>query len=379
MPSSAAHASPDPPPRDLYDVLGLPHDAAPEAVRRAYKRIALRWHPDRNPGDPAAEVKFKEAAEAYRVLSDPDRRRAYDTRGHGQAHPGGAQPDPDFHSVDDVVRAMSDLFGDLFPGGRAQNAPGREESPSARSARGRDAFARVTLTLGEAAFGCRREVNVRGPASCLACHGTGADEGDLRPCGACNGAGRYSSARGFILFSAACGRCLGKGSVPSQGPCRACRGQGATERARRVTVSFPPGLAPGTRIRAQRAGAPGERGGPPGDLFVDVDVEPDKRFTRREGADLFARQKAPFPTLAIGGTVPVPVLHPDRDDHTEMLTVPPGTQPGDTLVLEGRGCPRAGSGPRGHLHVTLDVEVPRELSKEARDLVARLSAVLAKS
>jgi len=375
MPQAASTSREADPPRDLYDVLGLPRDASPEVLRRAYRRIALRWHPDRNPGNPEAETKFKEAAEAYRVLSDPDRRRAYDTYGHGGARPGAGAPDPDFRTVDDVVRAMSDLFGDLFPGGRSRGAPAPD--PDARTrARGRDAAARATLTFREAAFGCRRDLQVRGPASCLACHGTGADEGALHPCDACGGAGRLSSARGFILFSAACGRCMGKGRVPAHGPCRACHGQGATERVRRVTVTFPPGLSSGMRIRAQGAGAPGEHGGAPGDLFVDVDVEPDRRFDRREGPDLFARCTAPFPVLAIGGSVPVPVLSPDRDDLTEPLTVPAGTQPGAVLVLEGRGCPKAGGGPRGRLHVQIDVSIPEELSPEARALVAKLAPLL---
>lgn len=368
MPAGAAHANDLP--RDFYDVLGLPRDASPEAVRRAYKRIALRWHPDRNPNDPAAEAKFKEAAAAYHVLSDPDRRRAYDQR---SSVPGGhAGADPDFRSVDDVVQAMSDLFGDLFPGGRAQGAPAREVS---RHQRGRDAFARVTLPFREAAFGTRHAVDVRGPATCLACHGTGAYEGDVDTCGACHGAGRISSARGFILFSAACGRCLGKGTVPIHGHCRACRGQGATERARRVTVSFPPGLSPGARIRAQGAGAPGEHGGPPGDLFVDVDVELDPRFERRQGADLFLTRKVSFPVLTLGGTVSVPMLLPDRDDRTELCDVPAGSQPGTVLTLEGKGCPTTGGG-RGKLHVALDLEIPRELSKEARELVAKLRTLL---
>jgi molecular chaperone DnaJ len=350
--------------RDYYEVLSVTREVSSDDLRRAYRREALKHHPDRNPGDATAEAKFKEASEAYQVLSDDNKRGVYDQFGHAglDGSSGG------FEGVSDVFSHMQDLFAEMFSGGGGFGGGGRAR-------RGADMRMQIRLTLREAAFGCKREVNVRAPATCTDCAGTGAKSG-TKPegCAQCRGTGQVSNARGFVMFTSTCPRCRGAGRVIKH-PCPTCVGQGAVERPRKVTVTFPSGIDAGQRLRVPSQGIPGPGGAPPGDLYVEVDVEDDPRF-ERDGADLVARVRVPFVEAALGGEIRVPALESEDGEATVALAVPPGTQSGAVFTMKGYGIPRLDGRGRGSLVVALQVEVPTSLSPRARELIEQLGVEL---
>jgi molecular chaperone DnaJ len=352
--------------RDYYEVLAVSREAASDEVRKAYRREALKYHPDRNPGDATAEGKFKEVNEAYQVLSDESKRGIYDQFGHAGLDGSGGSG---FEGVGDVFSHMQDLFTEMFSGGAGFGGGG------GRSRRGADMRVQVRLTLREAAFGCKHEVSVRAPASCTDCGGTGAKAGSKpEGCPQCRGTGQVSNARGFVMFTSTCPRCRGAGRVIKH-PCATCAGQGAVERTRRVTVTFPAGIDAGQRLRVPSQGVPGPGGAAPGDLYVEVDVEDDARF-ERDGADLVARVRIPFVEAALGGEIRVPALESEDGDATVALAVPPGTQSGAVFTMKGYGIPRLDGRGRGSLVVAVQVEVPTSLSPRARELIEQLGGEL---
>jgi molecular chaperone DnaJ len=346
--------------RDYYEVLSCSREVTSDELRRAYRREALKHHPDRNPGDPSAEVKFKEVNEAYQVLSDDDKRQVYDQFGHAglEGHHGGGMD-----GIGDVLSHMQDLFAEMFSGG------------GMRQRRGADLRVQTRLTLREAAFGCKREVSVRAPAACSDCGGSGAKAG-TRPeaCSQCRGTGQVSTARGFVMFASTCPRCRGAGRVIKT-PCGTCGGQGAVERARKVTVTFPAGIDSGQRLRVPGQGMPGPGGSQAGDLYVETDVEDDPRF-ERDGADLVARVHVAFTDAALGAEIAVPALEQDDEQATLSVTIPPGTQAGAVLQMRGHGIPRLDGRGRGALVVVVQVDVPTALSQRARQLLEELAAEL---
>ena len=354
--------------RCFYEVLGVSREAPPDELRRAYKQLALKHHPDRNQGDHAAEATFKEVNEAYQVLADDEKRRAYDQFGHaafdgslgGAGFPGG---------VGDVFSHMQDLFSEMFSGG------GFGGQRQAR--RGGDLRVQQRLTLEEAAFGVKKELVVHAPARCGDCGGTGARSGTKpETCPHCRGAGHVSNARGFVMFTATCPKCQGQGAVIKHA-CKTCDGHGLVERPRKVVVTFPAGLDAGQRLRVPGQGLPGPGGSQPGDLYVEIDVEEDARF-ERDGADLVARANVSFGDAALGGEYDVPLLERDSDGSEKRLsvTIPPGTQPGSVLTLKGHGIPRLDGRGRGNLIVVVQVAVPKALSERARNLRLELDAEL---
>ena len=351
--------------RDYYESLGVTRaNASADDLRKAYRREALKHHPDRNQGDAAAEAKFKEANEAYQVLSDEQKRRVYDQFGHagleGQGGAGG------FDGISDVFSHMQDLFSEMFSG--SMGGAGRPR-------RGGDLRVQQRLTLRDAAFGCKREVTVRAPTACGDCGGSGAKAGTkAETCPQCRGAGQVSNARGFVMFTSTCPRCRGAGRVVKQ-PCPSCAGHGAVERARKVNVSFPAGIDAGQRLRVPGQGQAGPPGAPSGDLYVEVDVEGDARF-ERDGADLVTRVLVPFTEAALGAEIPVPALEPEEDTTALPLTVPAGTQSGALFTMKGHGIPRLDGRGRGSLVVVVQVEVPTALSARAKELLAELDAEL---
>lgn len=358
--------------RCYYEVLGIGREASSDDLRKAYKREALKHHPDRNPGNPKAEASFKEANEAYQVLSDPQKREVYDRFGHAGLEGGGG-----FGGAGDMFSQMQDLFNEMFSG--AFGGGGR------RQARGQDLRVGAQLSLREAAFGVKREISVRAPVACGSCHGSGAEPGTKpETCPQCRGSGQVSNARGFVMFTTPCGKCQGQGSVV-RSPCTTCRGQGAVEKLRKVLVTFPAGLDGGQRLRVPNQGMPGPRGAPPGDLYVDIEVEDDPRF-ERDGADLVTKAHVSFAQAALGAEVDVPALGDAGPDGelppavaTTKLSVPPGTQPSAVFTLKGKGVPRLDGRGRGALVVVVQVDVPRKLSAKARELVEALDAELAAS
>jgi molecular chaperone DnaJ len=349
--------------RDFYVVLSVSREASDDEIRKAYRQSALKHHPDRNPGDKAAEEKFKEASEAYAVLSDAEKRQAYDRFGHAGLN--GAQG---FDGVGDILSHFQDMFSDFFGGfgGQAQGGGRRK-----RVERGQDVRVEASISLRDALLGGKHEISVSGAAPCDTCHGAGAEPGTkTETCTQCRGSGQVTAQRGFIMFSSPCARCRGTGQyLPS--PCKACRGSGAVERTRKVIVAIPGGIDSGQRLRVPRQGMPGPEGLPAGDLYVDIEVEADERF-ERQGADLGTRASISFAEAALGSKVEITM----PDDTVVSAEVAPGTQPNSILVVRGQGMPRLDRHGRGDLHVAVNVRVPTKLSKQAKKLLRELETEL---
>jgi molecular chaperone DnaJ len=353
--------------RDYYEVLGVDRRASDAEVKKAFRRLARELHPDVNKHDPEAEEKFKETAEAYEVLSDPDRRGTYDTFGHEGLRSGGWAPRTDaFGSFEDVLSAFfgrgDPLFSELFGFG----------PPGPMS--GGDVGARVEVSLTEVLTGASREVSVEAVSTCERCRGNGAEPGTpIRTCETCGGSGELREvarvAFGQVVRTGACPTCGGQGKVPEM-PCKECGGQGRTVRMRSWEVEVPPGIESGQRIRISGAGHAGEAGGRPGDLYVQVLVAEDERF-ERHGQDLVTVVELTATRAMLGGTVTVPTLDGERE-----IEVPAGAQPGEHIVLRGAGLPSLRGAARGDQHVVLDVRLPSELSSEQRELVERLDQSL---
>ncbi len=351
--------------RDYYDVLGVGRQAGDADVKKAFRRLARELHPDVNDHDPEAEAKFKEAAEAYEVLSDPERRRAYDAYGHeGLRARGGA---PDF----DGFGSFSDIFSAFFGGGSGFESAFGGRRGAGGAVQGADAAVAVEVELAEAARGVSVEVAYAVTERCSTCNGNGAEPGTpIVTCPRCDGSGQLQAVSrtpfGQVVRTAACDTCGGDGRIAEQ-PCSTCRGAGAVQSERTLQVDVPAGIADGQRIRITGRGHAGERGGPPGDLYVLVRVLADERFLR-DGEDLVTVIDVPAPRAALGTTVQVPTL-----DGDVPLDIPAGTQPGETMTLRGRGLPPLRRGRTGDLRVVVNVAVPRRLSREQRDLLERLA------
>jgi molecular chaperone DnaJ len=361
--------------RDYYEVLGVERGAPAEDIRKAYKREALKHHPDRNPGDPEAEAKFKAVNEAFQVLSDDEKRRIYDQFGHAGLE-GGGFGGQGFDGASDVFAHMQDLFSEMFSGGFGFGGGGGR-----RAQRGGDLRVQTRLTLREAAFGVKREIAVHAPVRCDDCQGSGAKAGTKpETCGHCRGSGQVSNARGFVMFTAPCPKCQGQGVVIKH-HCKACEGRGAVEKARKVVVAFPAGIDAGQRLRVPGQGMPGPGGSPSGDLYVEIDVEEDERF-ERDGADLVTRVHVSFTDAALGADIDVPSLGAADADAdaakaaTVKVAIPAGTQSGAVFAIKSEGVPRLDGRGRGSLVAVVQVDVPKALSDKAKKLIQELDAEL---
>ena len=354
--------------RDYYEVLGVERTASSDEIRKAYKREALKHHPDRNPGDGAAEAKFKSVNEAYQVLSDDEKRQIYDQFGHAGLEGGMGGGD-----ASDVFAHMQDLFAEMFSGGFGFGGGGRRQPR-----RGSDLRVQARLTLREAAFGVKREITVNAPTRCDDCTGTGAKPGTKpEACSNCRGSGHVSNARGFVMFTTPCPRCHGQGVVIKD-HCKSCKGRGMVEKARKVVVGFPPGIDSGQKLRVPGQGMPGPNGAPAGDLYVEIDVEEDARF-ERDGADLVTRVHVSFADAALGAEIRVPSIGEAIDDPidaTVACKIPPGTQSGSVFTLKGQGIARLDGRGRGSLIAVVQVDVPTVLSERAKALLAELEVEL---
>jgi len=354
--------------RDYYEVLGVERGAEGSEIKTAFRRLARELHPDVNRHDPEAEEKFKEAAEAYEVLSDPERRRTYDTFGHEGLRSGGWAPRAErFGSFEDVLSAFfgrgDPMFNDLFGfGGRAGPAAGG------------DVAAQVEVTLAEVVTGTSRDVEFEGVSRCEHCNGNGAEPGTpIRTCETCGGVGEVREVSrtvfGQLVRSGACPTCGGQGKVPET-PCGECGGEGRVVRSRTWQLDVPPGIESGQRIRVAGAGHAGQSGAPAGDLYVQVVVAEDERF-ERHGKDLVTIAEVPATRAMLGGTVRVATLDGERD-----VEVPAGSQPGEQVVLKGMGLPALNGARRGDQRVVLDVFVPGRLNKEQREFAEQLDEAL---
>jgi molecular chaperone DnaJ len=337
--------------RDYYEVLGVARHATAQDLKSAYRKLAMQYHPDRNSGDKAAEERFKEASEAYEVLSDPEKRGRYDRFGHA-AVPfdfGG------FNSSG-INEVLSEIFGDIF-GGRSRRG-GR--------ARGADLRYNLELTFEEAAFGTEVSVKIPRPKRCDVCEGTGSKDKHVRQCPTCGGSGELRHTQGFFSVSRPCGTCGGAGSVATA-PCTKCRGAGRLESETTLSVKIPAGVDSGTRIRLVGEGEPGEHGGPAGDLYVVAHVKEHSIFVR-EDAEVLCEVPISFAQAALGAHIEVPTL-----EGKMKMRVPSGTQSGKVFRLKGKGIAHLHGGGKGDQHVRVVVETPSDLSSEQRELLERFA------
>ncbi|MGE0593515.1 MAG: molecular chaperone DnaJ [Vicinamibacterales bacterium] len=349
--------------RDYYEVLGVERTAADQEIKSAYRKLALKYHPDRNQGDAEAEERFKEAAEAYAVLADGDKRRAYDRFGHagvGAAAQGGFDPSV-FTGFEDIFGGLGDVFGfgDVFGAGRARGTQ-----------RGADLRYDLEISFEESATGAETTIQIPREETCATCGGNGAAAGSKpAACPQCQGRGQLRYQQGFFTVARTCGQCRGTGQIIAK-PCATCRGMGRTERERKLTVKIPPGISGGQRLRLTGEGEAGRGGGPPGDLYVVVHVQ-EHAFFHRDGNDLHCDIPVSFPTMALGGEIIVPTL-----DGREPFTVPDGTQSGTAFRIKGRGMPDVSGRGKGDLIVTVRMVTPKKLSREQRKLVEQLAESL---
>ncbi len=348
--------------RDLYEVLGVERGASQADLKKAYRRLAQEFHPDKNPEDTSAEEKFKEAANAYQVLSDADQRAAYDRYGFDGLR-GRSSGGAGFSSVDDVFSAFGDLFGDFF-GGRGG---GR------RQPRGADLRLDLQLSFAEAVWGVTKDVQVSRDVSCATCSGSGAAPGSSpEVCRACNGKGQVVHAQGFFMVQSTCPQCRGAGKT-IRDVCTSCRGRGTQPETSTLAVTVPSGIDDGQTLRLAGKGesAPG---GTTGHLYVVVHVQPDEQF-KRDGDDVLTEVPVSFVKAALGGDVEIATLD-DNCTGTATLEVKPGTQPGDVVVRRGQGVPHVGRNGRGDHLIQWKVEIPSKLSSRQQELLRELAAEL---
>jgi molecular chaperone DnaJ len=342
--------------RDYYEVLSVKREASDKEIAAAYRKLAVKYHPDANPGDADAVNRFKEAAEAYEVLSDSDKRARYDRFGHQ----GVEQFGPQFHDVNDIFEAFGDIFSEMFGGARRG---GR------RVRRGADIRCDVTLDLEEAARGVAKSVEFNRSKACDTCKGSGSRPGSQRAqCRHCNGHGQIVQSAGILRVQTTCPTCQGAGSVITD-PCEDCRGRGYVKERAKLEVNIPPGIDDGMRVRLAGYGEPSPDGGPPGDAYCFVAVRKHKLF-QREGAHLILQTPITYSQAALGATIEVPTLAGPHD-----LTLPPGTHSGEVFRVRGRGMPDPRGGPSGDLHVQILIEVPKKLSPRQEQLLRELAEV----
>ncbi|MBR0646552.1 molecular chaperone DnaJ [Plastoroseomonas hellenica] len=351
--------------RDYYEVLGVSRDASEEDLKRAYRKLAMQHHPDRNQGNAAAEAKFKEAGEAYEALKDAEKRAAYDRFGHaafegGQGGAGGGSPFGG--GFEDIFEEM---FGRFGGGGRQRAAAGR----------GSDLRTQVEVTLEEAFAGTKKTIRVPSSVSCDACKGSGAEGGtaSASTCTTCNGQGKVRAQQGFFLIERTCPTCNGTGRI-IKNPCKVCHGAGRVHRDRNLAVTIPAGVEDGTRIRLAGEGEAGLRGAPAGDLYVDIAVKPHPIF-QRDGASILVQVPLRMTQAALGGHVEVPTV----DGGRARVTIPAGTGTGEQFRLRGKGFSVLRSAARGDMYVQVAVETPQNLTAKQRELLEQFEAEAEKS
>ncbi|HEX8295025.1 MAG TPA: molecular chaperone DnaJ [Chthoniobacteraceae bacterium] len=365
--------------RDYYEILEITRTATADELKKSYRKLAVKFHPDKNPGDPTAEEKFKELGEAYDVLSDENKRAAYDRFGHGAFAQGGAGArggaGGGFHDPFDIFREVfgasgggggsANIFEQFFGGSGASGRPDRDGKQ-----RGSDLRYDMQIRLEEAAFGCDKEIEVSKLEGCGICQGTGAEAGSKAvSCRDCGGRGQVVSSRGFFQVSQTCPRCRGTGQVIER-PCRKCGGEGRLEQSSRIKLKIPAGIEDGSRLRSVRNGEAGIRGGPPGDLYVVIHIKEHEVFEREEN-NLFCEIPVSFSTCALGGEVHVPTL-----EGQAQLKIPAGTQSHTAFKIRGKGLPTINSANRGDLIVRVLVEVPTKLDGEQRRKLEELAELM---
>jgi molecular chaperone DnaJ len=347
--------------RDYYEILGLSRNATEDEIKKAYRRLALQYHPDRNPGDREAEDKFKEAAEAYEVLRDPQKRELYDLYGHEGLKGTGFTG---FRGFEDIFSSFSDIFEDFFrfsSGGRRRKRTYAEP--------GADLRYDLNIPFEQAAFGTEIDIEVPRAEDCSTCQGTGAAPGTSpSQCPYCHGTGQVTHSQGFLTISTTCTHCGGEGSFITD-PCKECKGTGKVKRKRKIHLTIPGGVDTGSRLRVPGEGEPGLRGGPPGDLYVIIHIEPHD-FFEREGDDIYCQIPISFPQAALGTKLEIPTL-----EGTRPLEIPAGTNSGEVFRIRGGGVKHLRGIGRGDQIIQVAVKTPAHLTKRQKELLMEFAAL----
>lgn len=344
--------------KDYYEILGVSRDASETDIKKAFRQLALKYHPDRNPDDKASEDKFKEINEAYSCLIDPQKRANYDRFGTAEGMGAGYGP---FSSGAGFGDIFEDIFGDFFGGFGGQRRT--------RPARGNDLRYDLTITLEEAVFGTEKTISFPRDEDCPECRGSGSAPGKSPAvCPSCKGTGQVRFQQGFFSVSKTCGKCYGMGKIITD-PCKSCKGQGKIQVEKSVNVKIPPGVDRGSRLKMYGEGEPGLHGGPKGDLYIVLDVE-EHPFFKRDATEIFCEVPVSFPQAALGAEIEVPTL-----DGPAMVKMPAGTPSGKIFYLKGKGAPRVGGHHRGNQAVRVYIDVPRKLSPRQRELLEEFASI----
>ena len=352
--------------RDFYEILGVPKNASDDEIKKSYRKLAMKFHPDRNQGDASAEVKFKEAKEAYEMLSDAEKRAAYDQFGHAGVDPNMRGPGAGAGGFGGFGESFGDIFGDIFGQTRRQQTGGRQVF------RGNDLSYAMEVSLEEAAAGKESEIRIPSFDECDTCHGTGAKAGTSpKTCGTCQGQGVVQMRQGFFSVQQNCPHCRGTGKIITD-PCTPCHGQGKIKRQKTLEIKIPAGIDDGMRIRSTGNGEPGTNGGPPGDLYIEIRIKKHDVF-QRDGDDLHCAVPISFTTAALGGEISVPTLSGEA-----AIDLPEGTQTGKQFRLRGKGIKGVRASFPGDLYCHITVETPVKLTEHQRKLLKELDESLKK-
>ncbi len=347
--------------RDAYEVLGVSRSASPEEIKKAYRRLALQYHPDRNPGDSEAEERFKEAAEAYSILGDAQKRATYDRFGYDGLRGEGFGGFSGFNSS--IFADFEDILGDFFNFGFGDIFGGRTRRRSERPDRGRDLVLELDISLEEAAAGVEKELRLNRSRHCSTCQGSGAKPGSQRiTCSQCQGRGQVRYQQGFFTIARTCSRCGGSGDVIAS-PCEACQGTGTMKEKTSLKINIPAGVDTGMKLRVEGEGDVGDRRGRRGDLYVAIKVKKHKYFERRND-DLYCQATISFPKAAMGSQVEIPTL-----EGPEVVAIPSGTQSGEIMRLKGKGLLNINNHRKGDLYVRVNVETPRNLTRKQKEIL----------
>lgn len=347
--------------KSYYEILGVSKSSSDDEIKKAYRKLAIKYHPDKNKGDKEAEDKFKEATEAYEVLRDPEKRRLYDQFGKEGVNAGGAGfGQGAYTDFSDIFGDFGDIFGDFFGGGRGQRRSGPR--------RGSDLRYNLEITLEDAALGKEYKIDIPRSETCGDCNGSGAAKGSTpSSCPDCGGTGQIRRTQGFFSIATTCGRCGGKGTIISS-PCKNCRGSGLVEKRRTINIKIPSGVESGSRLKVSKEGESGPNGGPPGDLYVVTHIKKHPVF-ERQGNDLVITKSISMVTACLGGEIEVPTI----EGKNIMMKIPEGTEPGQVFRLGNNGIPYLGSYGKGDQLVVIKVEIPKKLSKKQKELLVEFA------